>query len=107
MKLTDAQIYTLRRMASGTKYQLRGDEKCGRECRTAFRRGTSGLFIEVPDYISCPSLRPLLKAGLIQFVFAGDRTPTQYHAVELTIAGRGAATIKTSKEKDSEQGDQI
>lgn len=98
MKLTDAQIYTLRRMASGTKYQLRGDEKYGRECRT---------FCGKPDDISSPSLRPLLKAGLIQFVFAGDRTPTLYHAVELTIAGRGAATIKTSKEKDSEQGDQI
>ena len=91
MKLTDAQIYTLRRMSTGTRYQLRGDEKYGHECRTSCGQ---------PDDISCPSLRPLLRAGLIQFVFKGERTPTLYHAVELTIAGRGAATIQTSKERD-------
>lgn len=29
MKLTNAQIYTLRRLSGGSKYQLRGDGKKG------------------------------------------------------------------------------
>ncbi len=33
MKLTNAQIYTLRRLSGGSKYQLRGDGKKARECR--------------------------------------------------------------------------
>lgn len=56
MKLTNAQIYTLRRLSGGSKYQLRGDGKKARECRPG-----SGIFT---DDISAPSIPVLFRLGL-------------------------------------------
>ncbi len=66
MKLTNAQIYTLRRLSGGSKYQLRGDGK---------RRGNagrgSGIFT---DDISAPSIPVLFRLGLVDYVHKGERT---------------------------------
>ncbi len=67
MKLTNAQIYTLRRLSGGSKYQLRGDGK---------RRGNagrgSGIFT---DDISAPSIPVLFRLGLVDYVHKGENTP--------------------------------
>ncbi len=68
MKLTNAQIYTLRRLSGGSKYQLRGDGK---------RRGNagrgSGIFT---DDISAPSIPVLFRLGLVDYVhMGGENTP--------------------------------
>lgn len=60
MKLTNAQIYTLRRLSGGSKYQLRGDGKKARECRPG-----SGIFT---DDISAPSIPVLFRLGLVDYV---------------------------------------
>lgn len=102
IKISDEQIYTLRRMKSGTQYQMRGDTSRGRECRTAYiMRGKTA--VGVPDDITCRSLRPLMSKGLIEFVHSRfERTGTQYYAVQLTDAGREASQLKTSKEQNHE-----
>lgn len=68
MKLTNAQIYTLRRLSGGSKYQLRGDGKKARECRPG-----SGIFT---DDISAPSIPVLFRLGLVDYVHkGGENTP--------------------------------
>lgn len=100
-KVSDEQIYTLRRMLSGTDYQMRGDASRGRECRTAYiMRGR--VAVGIPDDITCRSLRPLMRLGLIKFVQTLERTATQYYAVVPTDAGREASKLKTSKEQNHE-----
>ncbi len=67
MMLTNAQIYTLRRLSGGSKYQLRGDGKKARECRPG-----SGIFT---DDISAPSIPVLFRLGLVDYVHkGGERT---------------------------------
>lgn len=69
MKLTNAQIYTLRRLSGGSKYQLRGDGKKARECRPG-----SGIFT---DDISAPFIPVLFRLGLVDYVHkgGGENTP--------------------------------
>ncbi|HED2943917.1 TPA: hypothetical protein R4Z82_004649 [Enterobacter hormaechei subsp. xiangfangensis] len=92
MKLTDAQIYTLRRLASGVKYSLRGDGKKARECRPCIRSrfGT--------DDISAPSIPVLFRLGLVDFARSGPKVHSTFYQVELTEAGKQA--VATMKIKD-------
>lgn len=92
MKLTNAQIYCLRRLASGTKYSLRGDGKKARECRPCIRSrfGT--------DDISAPSIPVLFRLGLVGFTHQGVKVNSTFYGVVLTSAGQAAAA--TMKIKD-------
>ncbi|QVW53688.1 hypothetical protein ZS_23 [Salmonella phage vB_STM-ZS] len=89
IKLTKAQIYTLRRLKSGTKYVMRGDGKKADEQRPDGR-----LYRPV----NAPSVPVLYRLGLLDFVnfrFAFGQ-PTQYHAVKLTP--HGASALEETKD---------
>ena len=92
MKLTNAQIYTLRRLASGTRYTLRGDNKKARECRPCVRSrfGT--------DDIAAPSIPVLIRLALVDFARPGPKVHSTFYPVVLTEAGKQAAA--TMKIKD-------
>ncbi len=94
-KLTDAQIYTLRRMNSGTSYCIQSDGRKALERR--FRYENDGcLFKRVNDDISAPSIPPLVRLGYAEFFVQGGWS---YHPVHLTEKGREAArTLKVSTE---------
>ena len=57
-KLTMAQIYVLRRMASGTVYDISGNFRRARERRT---------FMGNPDDVTCRSSPVLFRLGLVEF----------------------------------------
>lgn len=90
-KLTNAQIYTLRRMNSGTVYKMQGDGRRGDEMRFDMQ-----LRCNIP--VSCPSLAPLLRHGLIEFVQRGAKTPSLMYMMQLTELGREAAKFLVVKE---------
>ncbi|HIG8798279.1 TPA: hypothetical protein ACYEOW_004859 [Raoultella terrigena] len=90
MKLTNAQIYTLRRLSGGRKYQLSGDGKRARECRP----GTGIL----TDDISAPSVPVLFRLGLVDYVYKGGRENTLFYAVTLTDTGKQAAATMNIKD---------
>ncbi|ENL6630308.1 TPA: hypothetical protein ACTY4F_004037 [Klebsiella pneumoniae] len=90
MKLTNAQIYTLRRLSGGSKYQLRGDGKKARECRPG-----SGIFTN--DF-SAPSIPVLFRLGLVDYVHKGVREHTLFYAVTLTDTGKLAAATMNTKD---------
>ncbi|EMQ6977776.1 hypothetical protein RIM13_005200 [Klebsiella pneumoniae] len=90
MKLTNAQIYTLRRLSGGSKYQLRGDGKKARECRPG-----SGIFT---DDFSAPSIPVLFRLGLVDYVHKGVRKHTLFYAVTLTDTGKLAAATMNTKD---------
>lgn len=95
LKLTDAQIYTLRRMKSGTRYVMTGDGRSADENR----REPGGRLGYRP--VSAPSIRVLYRLGLVNFTNpkAADSQPRHSHPVQLTLAGRDAAeTMKVSSE---------
>lgn len=56
-KLTMAQIYVLRRMASGTVYDISGNFRRARERRT---------FMGNPDDVTCRSSPVLFRLGLVE-----------------------------------------
>lgn len=80
--LTHAQIMTLRRLASGARYSLRGDGKKGIE-----RRGHA---LDHSDHISATSLPPLYRLGLVEFTLDRGQEPTKYYTVKLSNKGREA-----------------
>lgn len=83
-KLTDAQIYALRRLNSGRSYSIRTDGK------KAFER------LPVYGHKNAPSIPALCRLGYAKFVVQGDRT---YHQVQITQEGIEAArTLKVSTE---------
>lgn len=90
--LSNAQIYTLRRLASGTTYRLRGDGKKARECRPCVRTrfGT--------DDIAAPSIPVLLRLGLVAYTHEGGKCHSTFYPVKLTDAGSAAA--KTMQIRD-------
>lgn len=90
MKLTNAQIYTLRRLSGGSKYQLRGDGKKARECRPG-----SGIFT---DDFSAPSIPVLFRLGLVDYVHKGVREHTLFYTVTLTDTGKLAAATMNTKD---------
>lgn len=84
--LTMAQVYTLRRMASGTRYSLRGDGKKGIENRPdiGVRRG---YWFRTTTPFNAPSIPVLFRLGLIEFSTKGDKAPAKFYYVQLTDTG--------------------
>lgn len=80
MVLSEVQLITLRRIQNGTKHQLRGDRAIGLE----MRRDISAC--NRKD-ITCRSLAPLMRAGLIEFI-THPTDKTRYYEVRLTETGR-------------------
>ncbi|WP_253926681.1 hypothetical protein [Dickeya dadantii] len=89
-KLTNAQIYTLRRMKSGIAYCALGDGSKGFELRAyRFHR----------DYVKSLSVPCLLRFGLIEFDVP-SREPTKLYGLRLTVEGvKAAETLKINGEK--------
>ncbi|SAT46667.1 hypothetical protein [Klebsiella variicola] len=86
-QLTDAQIFTLRRINNGTPHLLRGDEKKGTTCN-------------IPRDINCPSLPALFRNGLIEWRSNAPKDPYTWYWVRLTHAGKIAvAEMKTKAER--------
>lgn len=96
MKVTDAQIYTLRRIYSGRKFELRGDRASGREVRR-------DVETRQRDDVNCRSLAPLLRAGLIT-TRKEPTDMTRYYEVVLTASGlevvRHAETQQEARSKE-------
>lgn len=88
IRLTDAQVYTLRRMHGGTRYFMCGDMKRGEEDKGSRR-------------INCPSLPFLFREGLVDWCNRECRKfDGLYYSVELTPDGRRAAIgAQTRKER--------
>lgn len=89
-KLTNAQIFTLRRMNSGIKYLLRGDGKKAHEQRPSVGR-ERGQFYRTIDPVNAPSVPVLYRLGLVEFVINRGQEPQKYYTARLTDAGRNAA----------------
>lgn len=78
--LTMAQVYVLRRMNSGTAYQIKGDGNRGRELRTSGYGGSSD--------VASPSIPALYKRGLIELEpIHRHITPGLFYSVRLTPEG--------------------
>lgn len=87
-QLTDAQIFTLRRIKNGTRHLLRGDEKKG------------NAVISITRDINCPSLPALFRMGLIKWHSNVPKEPHTWYWVRLTHAGSIAvAEMKTKAER--------
>lgn len=93
MKLTDAQTYTLRRIINGSVYLLRGDGKKGTEHRRCAGRSLGY------EALNAASLPVLFRNGLVDYVVAGDKTPTMFYKVVTTPEGNAAACERTSTEE--------
>lgn len=86
-QLTDAQIFTLRRIKNGTRHLLRGDEK-------------KGNAVTSTRDIDCPSLPVLFRKGLIKWHSNVPKDPGTWYWVRLTHAGNIAvAEMKTKAER--------
>lgn len=86
-RLTDMQIYTLRRMVKGQEYKAQGNGKRGVECR-----GFAGRSNDVNH----PSIPPLIRLGYVDFQ-TDERDQNRWYYVRLTKKGREAAKqLKTS-----------
>ncbi|MBM0748974.1 hypothetical protein JJB79_16405 [Pantoea eucrina] len=83
MPVSRAQLFTLRRMRNGTRYMMRGDKGYGIEVRYDVATGNR-------DDVSCRSLAPLMRSGLIRFK-TKPTDMTRYYEVELTPQGVTAA----------------
>lgn len=79
MELTMAQVYTLRRLNSGTVYKARGDRRKADEIRNFGRRQISP--------VNAPSIPVLLRLGLVKFEYESKLEKTQYYRVGLTPEG--------------------
>lgn len=90
MKLSNAQIYTLRRMTSGTKYMLKGDGTKGFERRPACRNALGY------DPINAPSLPVLYRLGLVEFTVTPGREATKFYNVQISPRGRELADTPIS-----------
>lgn len=98
--LTDSQIYTLRRLCSGTIYLLRGDGKKGDE----YIRPPLGKGIMSSTIKNAPSLPVLYRQGLVDFVLSGEKHPSLWYKVRITSKGRDTCSLsKTKGELKNEQ----
>ena len=88
LKLTDAQIFTLRRMYNGTQYFMRGDKQKGEQDKLSHR-------------VNCPSIPVLFREGLVNWRNPACRKfDGLYYSVNLTPSGFDAVVDgKTSKER--------
>lgn len=80
--LSNAQIYTLRRLSSGIRYTLSGNGKKARECR----QNIKSQFLT--DDIAAPSIPVLVRLGLVDYTRPGLRVPTTCYSVTLTESGK-------------------
>lgn len=86
--LTNAQVYTLRRLSSGTEYRAQGNLKRAFE-RRPLPSSSMGF-----DDVNAPSIPPLIRKGLVQIDPRYTTTnPTSYYPVVLTVEG-----VKEAKE---------
>lgn len=95
IKLTDAQIYTLRRLKSGVQYTMTGDGRSANE-----NRREPGRRLGYRP-VSAPSIRVLYRHGLVNFTNpkSAQSQPRHLHTVQLTSAGRDAVeNLKVSTE---------
>lgn len=91
VKLTDAQIYTLRRLATGTSYSLRGNGKKGHENREEIRT-EPGRWYRTTHPVNAPSLPVLFRLGLVEFVpLRETKEPSKNYRVQLTKEGQELA----------------
>ncbi len=86
IRLTDAQVYTLRRMKSGTRYFLQGNGKRGDE-DNGLRR------------VNCPSLPVLFREGLVDFCSDCKKQDYTWYSVKLTPDGTKAAIGAQTREE--------
>ncbi|EAU5545490.1 hypothetical protein A3X26_12305 [Salmonella enterica subsp. enterica serovar Typhimurium] len=86
MTLTNAQIYTLRRLNTGTLYLMQGNGKKGMEQRPDCL-STLGYFP-----VNAPSLPPLFRLGLIEFTLKSGLEQSCFYRVRLTGRGQELAT---------------
>lgn len=83
--LTNAQVYTLRRLSSGTEYRVQGNGKRACEWRKTGRRYTI-------DPVNAPSIPPLIRKGLVKIDPRYTKpNPNSYYPVVLTVDGVKAA----------------
>ncbi|EMO8811989.1 hypothetical protein WDQ79_000141 [Klebsiella michiganensis] len=85
-KLTDAQVYTLRRMKNGTRYFLKGDGKRGDEDNGRRR-------------VNCPSLPVLFRRGFVVFCSDCEKQGYTWYSVKLTPEGNNAAIFAQTREE--------
>lgn len=89
-RLTDAQVYTLRRMYNGTRYFMRGDMQKGEQDKGSHR-------------VNCPSLPVLFREGLIDWCNREIRKfDGLYYSVNLTPDGFSAAVLAQTKPEDAQ-----
>ncbi|MBZ7580123.1 hypothetical protein FML15_22885 [Klebsiella michiganensis] len=86
IRLTDAQVYTLRRMKSGTRYFLQGNGKRGDEDNGRRR-------------VNCPSLPVLFREGLVDFCIDCKKQDYTWYSVKLTPDGTKAAIGAQTREE--------
>ncbi len=86
IRLTDAQVYTLRRMKSGTRYFLQGNGKRGDEDNGRRR-------------VNCPSLPVLFREGLVDFCSDRKKQDYTWYSVKLTPDGTKAAIGAQTREE--------
>lgn len=96
-KLTMAQVYTLRRISSGTSYSLRADGNKAHENREEIV-ASSGRWGLRPHPVNAPSIPVLYRLGLIEFTTTlVNRETKRYYRIQLTAAGYIA--MKANKER--------
>lgn len=83
-KLSNTQIYVLRRMLNGTRYIASGDGKRGDECRV-----DRAYSCERP--VNAPSIPVLLRLGYVEFINLVGRDNSLSYRVQLTEQGKIAA----------------
>lgn len=87
--LTMAQVYVLRRMASGTNYAINGDFRRALELRE---------FMGRPDDICCRSSPVLFRLGLTELVRRPEFLEKgQYYMLTLSAAGYEALNENTDR----------
>lgn len=80
--LTNAQVLTLSRMATGTRYMALGSGRLAFERRNSHRGGLGF------DDVNAPSIPPLLRKGLVRLdPRYTHHKPDSYYPVMLTQAG--------------------
>ena len=85
-KLTDAQVYTLCRMKSGTRYFLQGNGRRGDEDNGRRR-------------VNCPSLPVLFRRGFVDFCSDCNKHDYTWYSVKLTPEGNNAAIFAQTREE--------
>ncbi|MCQ0898546.1 hypothetical protein [Klebsiella pneumoniae] len=86
IRLTDAQVYTLRKIKNGITALLRGD-------------GSRGDIDNGGRIVNCPSLPVLFREGLVDFRSEGKQLSHSWYYVKLTPDGIKAAIGAQTREE--------